>query len=454
MRQRLVHWWIDDLFGPRRPAMFRLRIGTRILRLRLQLWWRRPKAAAVRHYWPKPAALLVVGVLVPILTAWLLSILLPAEARGFATAVHNLLTNPDRFRLEWREAAQLLLVLVGIPSAFLLWLFRDINVSGTLENQRKDVNLKEFQEIQMRAAGAMDEKLPAAARETLQIAALHQLRAFLRGEYGDSFRRPALELLRARFVASAEVTGTHNILDWMTKWRASVGDGGADLATIGVMKRNVAKALLNQRPNRLAETEQSILREEWQAIFRSGMPLGNSVFDALRLQNPMLADVDLSGCRLIGAVLIDAHLEGANLQAADLALARLAFAHLEIANLRVAHLEGAWLRDAHLAHANLFGARLEGADLRRARLDGANLVSAHLEGANLNDANVDRANLSFAWLHGARLAGISADAPALIAGARFDAATQFLDLWSERTDGERAAVWQPWLARGARRVDS
>lgn len=454
MWQRLVHWWSDDLFGPRRPAMFRLRIRARVLRLRFQLWWRRPKAAAVRHYWPKPAALLAVGVLGPILTGWLLSMLFPAEARGFSTAVHNLLTNPDRFTLEWREAAQLLLVLVGIPSAFLLWLFRDINVSGTLANQRKDVNLKEFQEIQMRAAGAMDEKLPAAARETLQIAALHQLRAFLRGEYGNSFRRPALELLRARFVASAEVTGTRNILEWMTKWRAAVGDGGADLATIGAMKRRVARALTSRRPSRLAETEQSILREEWQAIFRSGMPLGNSVFDALRLRNPMLADVDLSGCRLIGAVLIDAHLEGADLHGADLALARLPFAHLETANLRVAHLEGARLRDAHLAHAILFGARLEGADLRRARLDGASLVSAHLEGANLNDATVDGANLSFAWLHGARLAGIGAEAPASIVGARFDATTQFLDLWSERTDEERAAVWAPWLTGGALRVDS
>lgn len=454
MWQRFESWWIDGLFGPRRPGMFRLRIRMRVLKLRLQLWWRRPKAAAVRHYWPKPAALLAIGVLVPILTAWLLSILFPAEARGFSAAVHNLLTNPDRFTLQWREAAQLLLVLVGIPSAFLLWLFRDINVSGTLANQRKDVNLKEFQEIQMRAAGAMDEALPAAARETLQIAALHQLRAFLRGEYGNSFRRPGLELLRARFVASAEVTGTQQIRDWMTKWRGTVGDGGADRATIGAMKRKVGRALTSQRPSRLAETEQSILREEWQAIFRSGMPIANSVFDELRLRNPMLADVDLSGCRLIGAVLIDAHLERANLHGADLALAKLAFAHLESANLRVAHLEGIRLRDANLAHATLFGARLEGADLRRARLDGANLVSAHLEGANLNDANLDGADLSFAWLQGARLTGISAEAPRRITGARFDAATQFLDYWAERTDAERAAVWAPWLKCGALRVDS
>ena len=62
---------------------------------------------------------------------------------------------------DWRAIIQPLLLFIGLPSAFVLWVFRDANASAALENQRKDINLKEFQEIQLRAAGALDEKLPA-----------------------------------------------------------------------------------------------------------------------------------------------------------------------------------------------------------------------------------------------------------------------------------------------------
>jgi uncharacterized protein YjbI with pentapeptide repeats len=446
---QVMRSWIDRQFAPRHEVRFLLRIRLRILKLRLALWWRTPKAAVLRQHWPKPVALIAIGVIVPILTGWLLAILFPAEARGVGFAVRNLLTGTGASSLGWREAAQLLFVLVGIPSAFLLWLFRDLNVSGTLENQRKDVNLKEFQEIQMRAAGALNESLPAAARETLQIAALHQLRAFLRGEYGNSFRRPALELLRARFVASAQSTGTQAIRDWLNGWRREARAAGDRRDDINLMKRNVRSALASLRENRVAETERLIVMEEWQAIFRSGMPIVQTVFDRVILDEPLLADLDLRQCRFIGAFLAHAHLELAELFQVDFALADLSHGHFEAADLGFAHLEGAILKHAHLQHANLFSAHFEGADLRWAALDGATLTYAYLESANLAGASLDGADLSYARLQGANLAGISVDAPNEIRGAILDADTQLWFFWSELPESEQEAYRETWLARGA-----
>lgn len=469
-RRNLVEAW----FSPDHEHRFALRIRLRVLRLRLRLWRRRPKAALIRDHWPKPVALLFVGILVPILTGWLLWILFPPQAEGLAKAVSNLTSGPSAQPLLWRDAAQLVLLLVGVPSAFLLWLFRDINVSGTLANQRKDVNLKEFQEIQMRAAGAMDEKLPASARETLQIAALHQLRAFLRGEYGASFRRPAFELLRARLVASAEVTGTQAVHDWLERWRQAADTDESDLSSrIEGMKREVRGALRVLNPSRVAETERLIIHEEWEAIFRSGLPLSGSIFDRLWLSgNAVLADLELSGCRFVGTLLPEMHFENAMLVNADFAFAFLPGVHFERAQLVGAHFEGAQLYRAHCERANLGRAHLDGADLEYAHLEEASCASASFVGANLQSARLRNAHLGYADLRGAdvsradmtgaRLAGAQIEGaimtvdPLVLAGcksATFDDATAFASNWSDLSDGQRDYARAPWIERGAVRTD-
>ena len=77
---------------------------------------------------------------------------------------------PGEEAIVWKDRLQGVILLLGLPVAFCLWYWRDRNVRDQIENSRKDINLKEFQEVQMRAAGAMDENLPEAARRQLQIA--------------------------------------------------------------------------------------------------------------------------------------------------------------------------------------------------------------------------------------------------------------------------------------------
>jgi hypothetical protein len=67
--------------------------------------------------------------------------------------------------LEWKDLFQAAILVLGLPVAFLLWHWRDTNVRDQIaeqrnqveeqakqvENSRKDINLKEFQEVQLRA---------------------------------------------------------------------------------------------------------------------------------------------------------------------------------------------------------------------------------------------------------------------------------------------------------------
>ncbi|NWM24857.1 hypothetical protein GY659_24480, partial [Escherichia coli] len=78
----------------------------RVAWLRFRLWLRRPRGIGLRRHWPKPVALALIGVLVPLGIATLLSLLFPQEARGVALAFRRLFTDPAAPRLEWREAAQ------------------------------------------------------------------------------------------------------------------------------------------------------------------------------------------------------------------------------------------------------------------------------------------------------------------------------------------------------------
>ncbi len=102
-RKRIARWWLDDLFGPRHEVRFALRISTRLAWLRLRLWLRRPRGMGLRRHWPKPVALALVGILVPLGIAAVLSLLFPQEARGVAAAFHRLFTDAEAPRLEWRD---------------------------------------------------------------------------------------------------------------------------------------------------------------------------------------------------------------------------------------------------------------------------------------------------------------------------------------------------------------
>ena len=381
MERRGFRPWKEEFWSWRHPRRFAFRIRARVQWLKFRQWLREPKFRALRRHWPRPAIIILTAALV----AWVVFTFFGNQSGGLLMKLDRLLSD-ETVKMNWREATQLLLVLVGLPIAFLLWLFRDIHTNAVLENQRKDVNLKEFQEIQMRAAGAMDEKLPASARETLQIAATHQLAGFLRGEYGVSFQRPAWELLRARLLASSERMGYRAIPAQIENWRKADPGERQSASRLG---ENVREAARQITQDNTGKAQRDAVRDEWRTIFGSRLPLPDTVFDGIDLPpGALLAYCDLSRCSFVGADLRDAHLEGATLWDA----------HLEGANLRVAHLEGAHLASAHL----------KGADLRSAHLD-------------------DKTEL---------------------VRAIFDDRTHFASNWAKLTEDEKDQARAPWIERG------
>ncbi len=143
-----------------------------------------------------------------------------------------------------------IILIVSSPVAFVIWQLRDENIRQEIENQRKDINLKEFQKLSEWVSGAhlpeikiVDKKIEKSSTtdnesdispniETtektkeyskeyeqkpdtdhfdtfgkrdgavaLQISAIYNLLPFFRGDYGESFRLPAFNLLKSAWQA-------------------------------------------------------------------------------------------------------------------------------------------------------------------------------------------------------------------------------------------------------------
>lgn len=436
---RFQHWLWNGFLGPNNKKRFKLRIYIRVQWIRLKLWWKHLPLLSILWDWMKRPFWVALAFSIPFFIMWFLG----EPISGIYERLTSLLAG-EGDTISWNAA----LILLGAPVAFILWAFRDRNAKINLENQRKDINLKEFQEIQMRAAGAMDEKFSTQAIQTLQIAAIHQLRPFLRGEYGKAFRRPAWEMLKARLATSAQETGFEAISDWVEKggFKAEQNETASKLA-----ERNVheIRSKIRQITSPVVTlAERALIEEEAALIFRPDLPLSGGRFGGMNLTGALLSHLNLSRSSFMKANLMRAHLEGAYLRGAHLEGANLIQAHLEGADLSDAHLEGARLYGTHLEGAYLMWAHFESADLSFAHLEGAYLIQAHLERAHLREAHLERADLRSAYLEGAYI-----DTNTDLNRAIYDDETQFADDWQKLSNAQKDEARKPWRDRGMIHAD-
>ncbi len=324
------------------------------------------------------------------------------------------------------------------PLAFLLWWFRDTNQLWLIENNRKDTNLKDFQKLCEWATGAqlvedevtikeagqsvetttkrlkppIQEGAPNSpgrreGSEALQVAAVHQLQAYLTGEFGQQFRQPTLVLLlsiwsrmQKELMADppAPLDGLQgkSLLGAYFSWRDDVQKrlGQSPLA------QAVLLALLSQKGKALGD-----YRHHLPGCLLNGINIRLPGLDGLRLN-----DMDLSNVRLTLANLVGAQLQGADLR----------WAQLQGANLESAQLQGANLTFAQLQGAYLGGAELQGAYSVHAQLQGAYLPGAQLQGADLRGTQLQGADLTFAQLQGAELTHVHLNAQTFFAAAKAD----------------------------------
>ncbi len=361
-----------------------------------------------------------------------------------------------------------IILVVSAPVAFAIWHFRDENNRQQIENQRKDINLKEFQKLSEWVSGAhlpeiktvdkttqkeglkdkgeIDGELQLIERTTekteeyskkphaegfdtfgkregavaLQISAVYNLLPFFRGDYGESFRRPAFNLLKSAWQAMQQ--------DSLKKWETVNLPSKRKViieelrlkaeSPMGVALTHVLLSLdqknmqLNLRdfpemlPNLcLAGMNFHLSGVDEKARNWSGLNLSGVDFRRAHLRKVQFEESQLDGANLQNADLLDANLQNANLLYANLQNADLLRANLQNADLLRANLQNANLSSAKLQHADLLGANLQNANLLYANLQNATLRFAELQNANLSRANLQHADLSEAHLQHADLSG-------------------------------------------------
>ena len=316
-----------------------------------------------------------------------------------------------------------IILVVSAPVAFAIWHFRDENNRQQIENQRKDINLKEFQKLSEWVSGAHLPEIKTVSKTTqkssskdgaeiteqtteqseeyakkpntadfdtfskregavaLQISAIYNLLPFFRGDYGESFRLPAFDLLKSTWQimqqdSLTKFENTENVSELRQKVKSPLG-----IALTHVL-------LSSHKDN-----NQIILRDFYKilpSICLAGMDFNLGADESVVIN---LSDLNFNGADFRGAVL-----EKVNFQKS-----KLHNAQLQWVDLNLAHLQEADLMGAKLQHAELMEARLQNANLQNANLQNANLQGADFENADLKYADFQAANLKNAILQGANL---------------------------------------------------
>lgn len=349
----------------------------------------------------------------------------------------------------WSALVYNLVLAMGLPVAFLVWHWRDRNARDQIEQQRrqvenarKDTNLKEFLEVQGRAVGLFDEKMSQGAREQLQIAALHQLRGFLRGEYGDAFRRPAFELILAGHAEAMDRIGMRLIQKKFSQDKLK-----PDRKAILQIREEKSNDL-----DRVMKERIGIIRDEAKAIFESGFPLTGRTWDFCDFQGiQVLNPIRLDRGRFLFANFWGAQFEAAGLRFAHLDGATLSRARLERADFAWASLQGADLSGSILTNADFTRADLRQCYLNRTNLEESNLFRVDLSDATLSIVNLDGADLSHSSLLGTTIIDVKFYNAKLV-GAEFDDTTKFQSPWQALDENSVISGQNLLRERGAHHV--
>ena len=353
-----------------------------------------------------------------------------------------------------------IILVVSAPVAFVIWHFRDENNRQQIENQRKDINLKEFQKLSEWVSGAhlpeiktldkttqkeglkdkgeIEGELQLIERTTekteeygkkphaegfdtfgkregavaLQISAVYNLLPFFRGDYGESFRRPSFNLLKSAWQAmqqdSLKKWETRNEqhainpramqpYSFLKKWETA--NLSAIIEELGLKAESPMGVALTHVLLSLDQKNMQLNLRDFPEMLPNICLAGmNFHLSGVDEKARNWSGLNLSGVDFRGAHLKEVHFEESQLDGVNLQNADLSEAKLQNADLSEAKLQNADLSNAKLPHANLSKANLQNALLRFAELQNANLSKANLQHADLWGANLQHADLSRANL--------------------------------------------------------
>ncbi len=342
-----------------------------------------------------------------------------------------------------------IILIVSSPVAFVIWQLRDENIRQQIENQRKDINLKEFQKLSEWVSGAhlpeikiVNKKIEKSSttdnesdtspnikttEETkeyskeyeqkpdtdhfdtfgkrdgavaLQISAIYNLLPFFRGDYGESFRLPALNLLKSAWQAMQQYELNElNELEELRKLNES-------------NEINKLKELEELNKSKESEEFKNLISQEREKRRDNYIKQRKEIIRNLRQKahNPM-------GVALTH-VLLSSNRENTQLNLNDFPeiMSNLCLAGIDF-NVKYNIINPLFINSTafylpridapiprvKLSRINLFGANLSYAILSNAILDNTNLSSTNLSHVILNNSNLYCADLSYADLSFANL---------------------------------------------------
>lgn len=286
-----------------------------------------------------------------------------------------------------------IILIVSAPVAFVIWYFRDENNRQQIENQRKDINLKEFQKLSEWVSGVHLPEIKTVSKTTqkssskdgaeiaeqtmeqseeyakkpdaadfdtfskregavaLQISAIYNLLPFFRGDYGESFRLPAFNLLKSAWQAmqqdslnQLEVNNlsdekrTEIIVDLVKKANRPIGVALTHI----LLSLNQGNTKLNLRdfPEMLPNICLAGMNFSLGGVSKIAKDLSGLNLNGIDLRGSFSIEVQFQGSQLFMAKLQYVQLSSVNFQNADLSLA-----NLQLANLQNADLQNADLRE-------------------------------------------------------------------------------------------------------------
>ena len=333
-----------------------------------------------------------------------------------------------------------IILIVSSPVAFVIWHFRDKNSRQQIENQRKDINLKEFQKLSEWVSGAhlpeinieksitksssttdnesaaspkkqITEQTAERSKEygqkpdnahwgtfskwdgavALQISAIYNLLPFFRGDYGESFRQPAFNLLKSA---------------WQSMQQESLND--LNELDVEIVSFERQRQILERQRERLELQELQIEKLELQIEIRKQQREIYQQQGEIRKQQSEIyqqqGEIRKQQSEIIGKlkqnaqspmgvalthVLLSLNRESTRLNLQDfpemlpnICLAGINFHFSEIKE-----------KARDLSQLNLNGADLRAADLSKTNLSNADLSKANLSNADLSNVDLLDANL-------------------------------------------------------------
>ena len=290
-----------------------------------------------------------------------------------------------------------IILIVSAPVAFVIWHFRDENNRQQIENQRKDINLKEFQKLSEWVSGAHLPEIKTVSKTTqksslkdgvevvektterseeyskkpntadfdtfskregavaLQISAIYNLLPFFRGDYGESFRLPAFNLLKSAWQAMqqdslnqlevdnlSDEKRTEIIVDLVKKANRPIGVALTHI----LLSLNQGNTKLNLRdfPEMLPNICLAGMNFSLGGVSKIAKDLSGLNLNGIDLRGSFSIEVQFQGSQLFMAKLQYAQLSSVNFQNADLSLANLQNADLQNADLRECQFEWTQLK--------------------------------------------------------------------------------------------------------------